>query len=52
MVHNSKSGVAHFAAEDEEDCIYQIRKLLSYLPQNNMEDPPFVPTDDPCRSGG
>ncbi len=47
MVHNSKSGVAHFAAEDEEDCIYQIRKLLSFLPQNNMEDPPFVPTDDP-----
>jgi acetyl-CoA carboxylase carboxyltransferase component len=48
MVHNSKSGVAHFAAEDEEDCVYQIRKLLSYLPQNNMEDPPFVPTDDPA----
>jgi acetyl-CoA carboxylase carboxyltransferase component len=47
MVHNSKSGVAHFAAEDEEDCIYQIRKLLSFLPQNNMEDPPFLPTDDP-----
>jgi acetyl-CoA carboxylase carboxyltransferase component len=46
MVHNQKSGVAHFAAEDEEDCIYQIRKLLSYLPQNNMEDPPFLPTDD------
>ena len=47
MVHNQKSGVAHFAAEDEEDGFYQIRKLLSYLPQNNMEDPPFVPTDDP-----
>jgi acetyl-CoA carboxylase carboxyltransferase component len=47
MVHNAKSGVAHFAAEDEEDCFYQIRKLLSYLPQNNMEDPPFVPSDDP-----
>ena len=47
MVHNQKSGVAHFAAEDEEDCTYQIRKLLSYLPQNNMEDPPFVPSDDP-----
>jgi acetyl-CoA carboxylase carboxyltransferase component len=46
MVHNSKSGVAHFAAEDEEDCLYQMRKLLSFLPQNNMEDPPFVPTDD------
>ncbi len=47
MVHNSRSGVAHFAAEDEDDCIYQIRKLLSYLPQNNLEDPPFVPTTDP-----
>jgi acetyl-CoA carboxylase carboxyltransferase component len=48
MVHNSKSGVAHFAAADEEDCIYQMRKLLSYLPQNNTEDPPFVPTEDPA----
>ena len=47
MVHNARSGVAHFAAEDEDDCIYQIRKLLSYLPQNNLEDPPFVPTSDP-----
>jgi acetyl-CoA carboxylase carboxyltransferase component len=48
MVHNARSGVAHFAAEDEEDGFYQIRKLLSYLPQNNMEDPPFVATDDPA----
>ncbi len=48
MVHNQRSGVAHFAAEDEEDAFYQMRKLLSYLPQNNMEDPPFVPTDDPA----
>ncbi len=47
MVHNAKSGVAHFAAEDEEDSFYLVRKLLSYLPQNNMEDPPFLPTDDP-----
>ena len=47
MVHNSKSGVAHFAAEDEDDCLYQVRKLMSYLPQNNMEDPPFVTTEDP-----
>jgi acetyl-CoA carboxylase carboxyltransferase component len=51
MVHNQRSGVAHFAAEDEEDGFYQIRKLLSYLPQNNMEDPPFVPTDDPADRG-
>jgi acetyl-CoA carboxylase carboxyltransferase component len=48
MVHNARSGVAHFAAEDEEDCLYQIRRLLSYLPQNNLEDPPFVPTEDPA----
>jgi len=48
MTHNSKSGVAHFAAEDEDDCIEHIRRLLSYMPQNNMEDPPFVPTADPA----
>lgn len=47
MTHNTKSGVAHFAAEDEEDCLRLTRDLLSYMPQNNMEDPPFVPTDDP-----
>jgi acetyl-CoA carboxylase carboxyltransferase component len=48
MVHNAKSGVAHFAVENEEDCFRQIRNLLAYLPQNNMEDPPFVPTQDPA----
>jgi len=49
-VHNSKSGVAHFAAPGEADCLFMIRQLLSYLPQNNMEDPPFVKTqDDPLR---
>ena len=49
-VHNSKSGVAHFAAESEADCLYLIRQLLAYLPQNNMEDPPRVNTpDDPLR---
>ncbi|MFB0533490.1 MAG: acyl-CoA carboxylase subunit beta [Anaerolineae bacterium] len=47
MVHNTKSGVAHFAAEDEEECIFFTKKLLSFIPQNNMEDPPFVPTSDP-----
>lgn len=50
MTHNSKSGVAHFAAENEEDCIKQIRYLLSFLPSNNMEDAPIVDTgDDPNR---
>ncbi len=46
-VHTSKSGVAHFAAENEEEGILIIRKLLSYLPQNNMEDPPKTVCDDP-----
>ncbi len=50
MTHNSRSGVAHFAAENEEDCIKQIRYLLSFLPSNNMEDAPVVATgDDPDR---
>ncbi|NTW44969.1 MAG: methylmalonyl-CoA carboxyltransferase, partial [Anaerolineaceae bacterium] len=46
MVHNSTSGVAHFAAENEEACLQSVRKLLSYLPQNNMEDPPFTDNED------
>jgi propionyl-CoA carboxylase beta chain len=45
-VHASMSGVCHFVAESEADCLYLIRVLMSYLPQNNMEDPPFVPTTD------
>jgi propionyl-CoA carboxylase beta chain len=51
LAHNERSGVAHFAAEDEEDCLRTIRALLSYIPQNNLEDPPFVQTeDDPNRA--
>ncbi len=46
MVHNEKSGVAHFACESDEDAIEKIKKLLSYLPLNNMEDPPYIPTGD------
>lgn len=50
MVHNTESGVAHFIAQNDEECIQIIRQLLSYLPQNNLEDPPYVePTDDPLR---
>lgn len=50
MTHNTRSGVAHFAADNEEDCIKQIRYLLSFLPSNNMEDAPIVETgDDPDR---
>ncbi|HMZ08786.1 MAG TPA: acyl-CoA carboxylase subunit beta [Anaerolineales bacterium] len=49
-VHSEKSGVCHVAADSEADTLYQIRKLLAYLPQNNMEDAPYVSTsDDPLR---
>lgn len=44
--HASKSGVAHFVGEDEEETLMMIRELLSFLPSNNMEDPPIVPTQD------
>ncbi len=46
-VHASKSGVAHFACDTEEDTINVIKELLGYIPQNNMEEPPFCPTEDP-----
>ena len=46
MAHNEKSGVAHFACEDDKDAIEKIKKLLSYLPSNNMEDPPVINTGD------
>ena len=50
MSHNSKSGVAHFASDDEDQCIEDTRYLLSFLPQNNLETPPRVlPSDDPLR---
>src|SRR3954471_11132702 len=45
--HNRKSGVAHFAAEDEASAVRILRELLSYLPSNNLEDPPVVATEDP-----
>jgi propionyl-CoA carboxylase beta chain len=51
MTHNTTSGVAHFAADDEESCIAGIQHLLSFLPANNLEEPPYVePTDDPLRA--
>jgi propionyl-CoA carboxylase beta chain len=51
MSHASKSGVAHFVAADDEDCLAQIRYLLSFVPSNNFESPPyFTPVDDPGRS--
>mgnify|MGYP001275695890 CR=1 FL=1 len=47
MVHGSKSGVTHFIADDEKEGLMLIRKLLSYIPQNNLEEPPLSPCDDP-----
>jgi propionyl-CoA carboxylase beta chain len=50
MTHAVKSGTAHFAAEDEDECFDLVRQVLSYLPPNNMEDPPRrQATDDPRR---
>ncbi len=51
MTHNSRSGVAHFAADDEDESFEQLRTLLSFVPANNMDEPPYVPpTDDPERA--
>jgi propionyl-CoA carboxylase beta chain len=47
MTHNTKSGVAHFAAESDEHALRIVRELISFIPSNNMENPPFVPTNDP-----
>lgn len=50
MTHNSVSGVAHFAAENDDDCMQQVRYLLGFLPSNNLEDPPqAAPEDNPNR---
>jgi len=51
VTHATKSGVAHFACDGEIDCIEKIKRLLSFIPQNNLEDPPLVEcTDDIRRS--
>jgi propionyl-CoA carboxylase beta chain len=47
ITHNATSGVAHFAVADDRECLATIRELLSFLPSNNMEDPPRRPTSDP-----
>ncbi len=47
MTHNEKSGVAHFAVENDQECILLIRELLSFMPSNNVDDPPRVATSDP-----
>jgi propionyl-CoA carboxylase beta chain len=47
MTHNVKSGVAHFAADSDEHALQITRELLSFMPSNNVDDPPFVATTDP-----
>ncbi len=48
MTHNEKSGVAHFVARDDADCLAMIRELISFLPSNNLDDPPRRVTSDPA----
>jgi propionyl-CoA carboxylase beta chain len=47
MTHNAKSGVAHFAARDDADALRHVRRLLSFMPANNAEDPPLAAASDP-----
>jgi propionyl-CoA carboxylase beta chain len=47
MTHNEKSGVAHFAVENDRDCVLLIRELLSFMPNNNVDDPPRIEASDP-----
>ncbi len=50
LVHSQESGVSHFLARDDRECLTQVRSLLSYLPSNNQDDPPYIPPmDDPDR---
>ncbi len=50
LMHSQESGVCHFLAADDRECLQRVRALLSYLPANNQEDPPYVrPVDDPLR---
>src|SRR6185295_18870508 len=49
MTHNTKSGVAHFAADNEDQCLEDVRFLMSFLPLNNLEMPPRIEPDDPSK---
>ena len=50
QIHSKESGVSHFLAKDDADCLAQVRALLAYLPANNQDDPPYIkPLDDPNR---
>jgi propionyl-CoA carboxylase beta chain len=51
MTHNEKSGVAHFAVDSDQDCVLLIRELLSFMPGNNVDDPPRVESSDPVDRG-
>ena len=48
MTHFTRTGVAHFAAQSEDECLQQVRRLLTFLPQNNGDDPPLVASPDPA----
>jgi propionyl-CoA carboxylase beta chain len=48
QTHNEKSGVAHFAVEDDRECLQLIRELLTFMPSNNLDDPPAAATSDPA----
>jgi propionyl-CoA carboxylase beta chain len=52
MTHNERSGVAHFAVENDQECILLIRELLSFMPGNNIDDPPRGETSDPPDRAG
>ena len=51
MTHNSTSGVAHFMSHNDEECLLLLRELLSFLPSNNLEDPPRQPFERSVGSG-
>jgi acetyl-CoA carboxylase carboxyltransferase component len=48
LVHYTKSGVAHFMADNDEECLQEVRRLMSFLPSNNAEDPPMAEVSDPA----
>ncbi len=43
LIHSTESGVSHFLAKDDRECLAMVRSLLAYLPSNNQDDPPYVP---------
>ena len=45
-VHSTRTGIAHFACEGDEECLQEVRRLISFIPSNNLEDPPFMETSD------